>query len=676
MIARFFLAPLTGLALVAAHSSALWLPGDTTDPVPAFRAELTARLPDTATGMGAAVSGSWLYLLGGHRGEPHRYAAEFQSADFVRLDLADLATFERLEPIEQGVQGAQLVAWKGGVFRVGGMRAKNRDGAESALVSLDEFARFDPALGAWIDLAPLPGPRSSHAAAVVDGTLYVVGGWDIAGPMGEESTFHGETWAVPLGVEGTPWRTIATPFHSRALAAAALEGRLVVVGGMDPAGKASSAVHVLDTASGTWSSGPDLPERGFGVAAVASAGRVWAAGGEGVLWSWAPGESAWRREGRGFFGRLFGQLVARGDGDLLFVGGTRAGAQLRAVERLWVGQAPANRPVEASASLDVAPRPVAHFQVASPALGRNRQAAELVGDRLFLFGGNARLGQHDFAPENFLDEGWAFDLRTLEWTPAADLPVRRQSLQTAQLAQGAVVAVGGFGHDGERTRSFADVWRYSSAADVWKQLAPLPSGRTQFALVGDERTLWILGGLDYVQGRGKDGDFLHTTEVLRCDLTAGDALRFEASPVQLPAGRRAFGSAVIGSTAYLVGGLADGFERVEECLEFDLATGTFREFPAPRAPRISPELVALDGRLYLIGGASAQGGDGSGSDASIEVYDPSTRTWSVWTEDFGLEPAHLRAFAHQGRLLLVSTQFPDPAAIELVWLDPSQGSRP
>ena len=159
-------------------------------------------------------------------------------------------------------------------------------------------------------------------------------------------------------------------------------------------------------------------------------------------------------------------------------------------------------------------------------------------------------------------------------------------------------------------------------------------------------------------------------------LGASDEPRFEVSAVTLPAGRRAFGSAVIGGTAYLVGGLADGFERVEECLEFDLATGEFRQFPAPRAPRISPELVALDGRLYLIGGASAQGGDGSGSDTSIEVYDPTTRSWSVWTEEFGLEPAHLRAFAHQGRLLLVSTQFPDPAAIELLWLDPTQGSQP
>jgi N-acetylneuraminic acid mutarotase len=553
------------------------------------------------------------------------------------------------------------------------MRARNRDGEESDLVSLDELARFDAAARTWSDLPPMPGRRSSHAAAMIGSTLYVVGGWDIAGPMGRASTFHGETWALDLAAEDAAWRRLATPFQRRALAVAALDGALVALGGMDEHGETQSDVHVLDAATGTWGRGPDLPERGFGVAAVGSQGRVWAAGARGTLWSWAPGEEAWRAEGRQYFGRLFGQLVARAEGDLLCVGGTSSGTQVRAVERLRPRpqvDAQTGTAIEAAAPAVAPFRVAARLRLASPARSRNRQAAELVGDRLLLFGGNSSLGQHDFAPQNFLDEGWALDLRSLEWERVRELPVRRQSLQTAQLAEGALIAVGGFGHDGLRTRSFADAWRYSSAADVWKALPPLPQGRTQFALLGDERELWILGGLDYVEGRAKGADFEHATALWRSDATAEEP-RFEPAGIELPAGRRAFGSAVIGRTAFLVGGLADGFERVEECLEFDLDARTFREFPAPRAPRIGPELVAQGGKLYLIGGASARGGDGTGSDRSIEVYDPGTRTWSLWTEDCGIEPAHLRAFVHNGRILLASTQFPDPAALELVWLDPA-----
>lgn len=679
MIARLStLLPLSGAALVALHAAPLWLarPTGAAEHSARLDAQLVARLPDTATGMGAATEAGWLYLLGGHRGEAHHYADALQSADFLRLDLADLRTFERLPGLELGVQGAQLAAFEGGVWRTGGMRARNAVGEESELVSLDEVARFDVRSGTWGSTRAMPGRRSSHAAAVVGGVLFLVGGWDIAGAMGRDSTFCATTWTLDLGVQDAQWNALETPFRRRAMAVAALEGALVALGGMDETGAVRRETFVLDTTSGTWSEGPPLPEPGFGAAAVGSGGRAWASCGEGTLWSWAPGEEDWRAEGRQLFGRLFGQLVARAEGELLCVGGTCRGTQVRAVERLRLRgaeRAPAGA-IEASLA---APAPSAsHLRVASPGRARNRQAAALVGDRLLLFGGNASLGQHDFAPENFLDEGWALDLRSLEWEPLRDLPVRRQSMRTVEIDSGAVLALGGFGHDGEGTRSFSDVFRYSSKADVWKQLPGLPANRTQFAVVRDGDDLWLLGGLDYREGRASGSDFVHATEVWRASLAGDGEPRFEPTGIELPVGRRAFGCAVLGRSIYVVGGMTDGFERLEECLEIDLDSGEVREFPAPRAQRISPDLVALDGRLVLVGGASARGGDGSGSDRSIEVYDPQTRSWSVWTEDFGIEPAHVSAYAHRGRLLLTSTQTADPAAIDLVWLDPGTDSRP
>jgi N-acetylneuraminic acid mutarotase len=494
--------------------------------------------------------------------------------------------------------------------------------------------------------------------------------------MGRESSFAAETWALDLGAADADWRTIPTSFRRRALAVAALDGALLAVGGMGEDGKTCRETFVLDPLSGTWSDGPQLPEHGFGVAAIGSGGRAWASGGEGTLYSWAPGESSWRPEGRQHFGRLFGQLVARTEGEILCVGGICDGAQVRAIERLAVRAEPPAEAVAVEASLAHGAPATSHLRIASPSRARNRQAAELVGDRLLLFGGNSSLEQHDFAPENFLDEGWALDLRSLEWQPLRDLPVQRQSLRTVALDEGAILAMGGFGHDGEGTRSFSDVFRYSSKADVWGQLSGLPANRTQFAAVRDGDDLWLLGGLDYQQGRQSGSDFVHATEVWRATLAGDGEPSFEPTGIQLPVGRRAFGCAILGRSVYIVGGMTDGFERLEECLELDLDTHELREFPAPRAQRISPDLVALDGRLYMIGGASARGGDGSGSDTSIEVYDPQTRTWSVWTEDFGIEPAHVSAFAHRGRILLISTQTPDPAAIDLVWLDPGAESRP
>lgn len=656
------------LVLAALHATSSGGPSD--DVAGLLESHLVARLPEPATGMGAVAADGWLYLLGGHTGAPHDYAADFQSREFQRFDLSDLHSFERLPGLEAGMQGAVLVAYGGGIYRIGGMRALNAPLEAAELVSLDEFARFDARQGRWRELSPMPGRRSSHAAAVAGSTLVVAGGWDIAGEMGRSSSFHADLWKLDLSAPDAQWTSEACPIERRALGLAALDGHLVALGGMTPDGKASARVDVLELASGAWSLGPELPEAGFGAACVSSAGRVWASAGSGTVWSWAPGEPSWRAEGRQIFGRIFHQLAARGTGDLIAVGGICSGVQVRAVERLAAqAVAPAIQavPREASAGApDAGPAPTSRVKLAAPCTARNRQGAALIGDRLFLFGGNRGLAQHDFAPDNFLDESWSFDLRSMEWAPLADLPFQRQSLQVARLGEDALLAVGGFGHDGEGTRAFADVIAYSPESDAWSSRVALPIGRSQFALVPHGTEIWMFGGWTGLV----DGEFELALDVQRLDPSAGPQAAFAPTGVQLPRGRRAFGCAVLDGRVWLVGGLTDEFERVATCDVFDLASRTWSQEPAPRHARIGPDLVALDGRLFLVGGSSEGPARGGSADRSIEVYDAAQGTWSVMTEDCGVEPEHIRAFAHSGRLLLVSTQHADPASIELCWIEP------
>src|SRR5262245_58955469 len=188
-----------------------------TDPAPApsrlLESQLVARLPEPATGIGAVAADGWLYLLGGHTGAPHEYAAELQSREFLRLDLSDLHSFERLPGLDSGVQGAALVAHAGSIYRLGGMRALNASLEPARVVSLDEFARFDVRSGRWSALAPLPGHRSSHAATVVVSTLFVAGGWDLAGEMGRASTFLSALWTLDLDDERASWSAQASPIQ-------------------------------------------------------------------------------------------------------------------------------------------------------------------------------------------------------------------------------------------------------------------------------------------------------------------------------------------------------------------------------------------------------------------------------------------------------------------------------
>lgn len=657
--------PSTALVLllscpVPASARALGAPagGEAPDEIPpAGRVELLGRLPQAVTSFGACSAGGWVYVLGGHTGRPHDYNAANQSPLFQRLDLADRSTWEVLPSLPRGLQSVILVQADGAVYRFGGMLAGDGSGSEEELSSTPQAARYEPAARAWVELPAMPAGRSSHGAALVGDQAYVVGGWDLAGRMGRASRFHLETWVLDLARPESGWRALATPFARRGLGVASAAGRVIAVGGMDEEGEPSQRLDVLDAATGEWSRGPDLPEDGFGTAAVGLADEFFASGPSGRIWSWRIGTADWIERARLQFPRRFHQLVALDDGSCLALGGTSGGEHVRALER-----------VSLRGGRDLA-RITGRWTTSAPGRARNRQALALIDDRIYLFGGNSSTGQHDFEPENFLGEGWKLDLRSLAWSPCAALPVQRQSLQTAVPAADSLWVVGGFGHDGERLTTFADAFIYEASSDRWSPAPGLGRGRSQFALLSHAEALWVLGGLDYAAGRAS-GDFVHPLSILRKDLVSGAEAGFEETGWSLARPRRAFGCALLDGRAYLVGGLADGFEPVEECEVIDLSSGESAPLSSPRRPRISPELVAFAGRLYLAGGAS-RGDDGqSRPDRSLEVYDPQSGAWSVLVEDLPIEPAHLRLTVHRDRLLAVSTQTDGPASLQLLWIDP------
>src|SRR5690606_35943585 len=99
--------------------------------------------------------------------------------------------------------------------------------------------------------------RSSHDAAVVGDTIYVVGGWAMAGD--EEHHWHDSAWMMDLSQPKLEWKPLpTTPFHRRALAAAAHNDKLYVIGGMQEEGGPTTRVAIYDPATGTWSEGPSL----------------------------------------------------------------------------------------------------------------------------------------------------------------------------------------------------------------------------------------------------------------------------------------------------------------------------------------------------------------------------------------------------------------------------------
>ncbi|MFT7668146.1 MAG: hypothetical protein ACI8X5_000833 [Planctomycetota bacterium] len=621
------------LGAVSAQSESAAQPAD----LPTSAVSPVGLLPQAVTSFGATVEAGWLYVLGGFFGTPHEYDNEGQSRSFARMNLVD-GSWEAL-PSAGAMQSVALVSDSEMLYRVGGMVVHNASGEEQRLESVAKFGQFDPLSGEWTELPPLPSARSSHMAAVLDGSVWVVGGWQLHPE--EDAAWQDTILRFDLDDAEGEWEAIPAPFRRRALGVCTAAGRVIAVGGMSEDG-ITNEVDVFEPSTGTWSKGPKYPGSAFGLSATSVGNMVYASGGDGTLFRWLVGEDEWHLVTSLIFPRFFHQLVPSSDRELLAIGGVARGSRIRHVE---------------SIALDaVKPRvQTTVWTLPAPGNAKNRQGVFLRDNSLFVFGGNNSLGQHDFAAEQFVDESFKLNLTSLSWSRIQQFPVRRQSMQAALSTKGDVgFAIGGFGHDGNVARTHADLYRYDVKYDTWSALpAALPAPRSQFGLVEYDEAFWLFGGLDYNPTREEGDQFRHPLDVLRWESTSDDSPSCEVLGVELPRPRRAFGSALLSGRCYLVGGLREGFEAVEECDVFDFEARSWSQIPAPRSPRISPELVSLGGRLFMAGGSSDKG-DGFEADQCLEVFDPVTGEWSVLMEELPVEARHLRMFAYGDRLLLYS----------------------
>lgn len=297
-------------------------------------------LPQPVTSFGAAVSENSLYMYGGHTGSAHSYSTKEQSNELTRLDLK---TGEWQSVVEgPHLQGLALVAHGDKLYRVGGFTAMNDEGEEHNLVSQNTVACFDPAKEAWMELPALPERRSSHDAAVVGDTIYVVGGWAMGG---EEKQWHSTAWKLDLTASPLHWQPIASPgFERRALAAAAHDGKLYAVGGMQQEGGPTTEVAVYDPQSDKWTQGPSLFVKaapkpkdgaekaarsmssgamtGFGASAFATGGSLYVTTIQGDLQRLSDDGSKWEVVRDGLTPRFFHRLLPLNKDQLIVVGGS------------------------------------------------------------------------------------------------------------------------------------------------------------------------------------------------------------------------------------------------------------------------------------------------------------------------------------------------------------------
>jgi N-acetylneuraminic acid mutarotase len=603
-----------------------------------------ATLPEAINSFGGAVLGDWLYVYSGHIGATHGYHGGTATKHFYRLSLKDRTTWEEL-PCGPALQGVTLVAHRDHLYRIGGMAAHNRPGEPDDLVSVADFARFDPKSKTWTDLPPLPSPRSTHDAVVVGDKIYVVGGWSMHGGDSSNAEFLDTALVCDLSQAEPRWEELpAPPFRRRALAAASIQRKIYVLGGLTEDGKVVNSVAIYDPALRTWSHGPDLPGsrlEGFAPSAFGVDEKLYVSGVDGGLLRLNGAGNGWEVIGKLAIPRLTHRLLPGIANDVLAVGGNFAGAPVRFIESIPLS------------GTNPGPSVVAwSVPVASEA--QQSQAVGLWHASIVAIGGNRSAEPHAFSVANLVRGGTRISVGGMTAEPLPELPEPRQSASFLVDGIGSrqtVYLIGGIGPDGDLTRTLGDVFRLDTQSRQWTKLPGIiPDSRGMFGAAIHQKAIWLFGGSVWNPRKDPDETTM-VTDVLRWD-PSRQGSSFETTGQKLPRARRSFAATVLDSKYYLLGGVGADGKPVETVDVFDFDGGAWTTIPAPTHPRLFADLAALEGKLYLFGGFIPSKEHHFEPAKSIEVYDPKTSRWTTLLDALPVPARHAHMLPIQNRLLI------------------------
>lgn len=182
------------------------------------------------------------------------------------LDLAGGDAWEACPSMLGRRWGAAAGVLDGCLYVCGGY-----DGARSSLKSVEVF---DPTRNAWREGVPMGQRRARAAATVCEGSLYVCGGFD-----GSELLRSAESFEPA----SRRWRPLPPMSVARYIATAAtVGGKVYVCGGVGGDGVAMTSAERLDPQSSSWEILPPMSVARYGASAVAATGQLFVFGGNGL----------------------------------------------------------------------------------------------------------------------------------------------------------------------------------------------------------------------------------------------------------------------------------------------------------------------------------------------------------------------------------------------------------
>ncbi len=261
------------------------------------------------------------------------------------------------------------------------------------------------------------------------------------------------------------------------------------------------------------------------------------------------------------------------------------------------------------------PKNIAPIEVFDPVVGKweivgpsptnayEMPCVAAIGKKIYSFGGRT-------AEKVRPKVGYVWDLESgkVEW-----LQLPGTAAQGHGDAAYAVIGFKIYLISGEDDSFTNDGWDYGKAVDVfdaasltWSLAAPIPFGREDFDAIAVEERIFVFGG----QG-GAEGTALTWLDIYDAKSDSWQHIE-DGLPIPWEQPR----VAAIGDQIYIMTGKGDA---AFFAYRFDTTTMTWSEITPPPVPIFECAVVALNGKIYIIGGQDFEGN----TLATVWIYDPS-----------------------------------------------------
>jgi N-acetylneuraminic acid mutarotase len=295
---------------------------------------------------------------------------------------------------------------------------------------------------------------------------------------------------APLAIDAPPggggtWTTGMAVAHGaiQETAAVAVSGKIYVLGGFEGQ-TIVRRVQIYDTATNTWSDGPDLPMPLHHANAVSDGTTIYVLGALGNNFVALAGvyrlnpatDTQWTTLAPMTTGRERGAAVADIiDGKIYVAGGFRQ--------------------LQASALLDVYdPGTNMWAQRADLPATRDHACGAAIAGQLHFVGGRT------VQTNSPRPDVWSFDPGTNMWTPRAPMPTGRGGMGCGAIGN-KLYATGGEGNPAVQSGVFPDVEAFDPATNTWTELAAMPNPKHGVGGAVWNGALYLCGGAN-VEGFG------------------------------------------------------------------------------------------------------------------------------------------------------------------------------